>query len=120
MSESRAYKLYFDPLKAEFSLLGIPAIEVESKIRHYVINDNVTSIVPVGQSLRLFSPLEIDGHLEINGEYSEILSSEASSINETISTNCLFSVPSRHQVNLVTGDLVLDGFLELDGEIVEV
>ena len=120
MSESSVFKLYFDPLKAEFSLLRVPAIEVESKDRHYVIDNFVDSFVSNTETMRLFNPLIIDGSLEIDGKFEEIASEEASLVNETISNEVLLTIPSFHQVQGVTQYLILDGFLEIDGEYIEV
>ena len=120
MSESSAFKLFFDPLKAEFSLLRIPATEVESKDRHYVIDNFVDSFVSSAETMRLFSPLIIDGSLEIDGKFEEIASEEASLVNETIPNDVLLTIPSFHQVQSITQYIILDGFLEIDGEWIEV
>lgn len=120
MSDSSVFKLYFDPLKAEFSLLRIPAVEIQAKNRHYVINDFVDSIISTGETMRLFSPLIVDGSLEIDGKFEEIASEEASLVNETIPNDVLLAIPSFHQVQSVTEYLILDGFLEIDGEYIEI
>lgn len=120
MSEARAYKFYFDPLKAEFLLLGIPAIEVQANVKSYYIPNSTSSFIAEYDNIMLFSPIEIDGELHIDGSYEEILSSETSVINEKIAVNSKLTIPSNYQIDLVTEFIGIDGSLTIDGELIQI